>query len=188
VGIIIKDEPVLVTDKIRRAGDALAIIAAETKDIAEAAMQKIAVDLEETPGVFSPYEAMAPGAPLVHNNSNILLVRKIRKGNIESAFKEAAVVIERTYRTGCVEHVALEPESSLAQREDNRITVWVSSQNPHFDRGEIAAVLGIEQETIDLLDDRLGDSQACFQSAHWMTSSSRNWATSRHLRTASSLS
>jgi len=156
VGIIIKDEPVLVTDKIRRVGDALAIIAAETKDIAEAALQKIEVDLKETPGVFSPHEAMAPGAPLVHNNSNILLVRKIRKGNIERALKEAAVIIERTYRTGCVEHVALEPESSLAQRENDSITVWTSTQNPHFDQREIAAVLGIEQGKVRVIQQHTG--------------------------------
>jgi CO/xanthine dehydrogenase Mo-binding subunit len=145
VGIILKDEPVLVTNKIRRVGDALAVVAAETRDQAGQAVQKIKVELIETPGVFSPQAAMVPGAPLVHDKSNILLYRKLRKGNIEEAFQKADVIIERTYRTGHVEHAALEPESSLAQREGDNITVWVSSQNPHFDRGEIAAVLGIGQ-------------------------------------------
>lgn len=156
VGIIVKDEPVLVTDKIRRVGDALALVAAETKDIAGEALQKIEVELEETPGVFSPQEAMAPGAPLIHNGSNILLYRKIRKGDIERALQEADVLIERRYRTGWVEHMALEPESSLAKREGDSIIVWVSSQNPHFDRGEIAAVLGIAQERVRVIQQPTG--------------------------------
>ncbi len=156
VGIILKDEPVLVTNKIRRVGDALAVAAAETRDRAEQAVQKIKVELIETPGVFSPQSAMEPGAPLVHDKSNILVYRKLRKGNIEEAFQKADVIIERTYRTGHVEHAAMEPESSLAQREGDNITVWVSSQNPHFDRGEIAAVLGIGQGRVRVIQQPTG--------------------------------
>ncbi|MGI6328546.1 MAG: xanthine dehydrogenase family protein molybdopterin-binding subunit [Dethiobacteria bacterium] len=156
VGIILKDEPVLVTNKIRRVGDALAVVAAESRNQAEQAVQRIKVELIETPGVFSPQLAMETGSPLVHDKSNILACRRIRKGNIEEAFKKAEVIIERTYRTGHVEHAAMEPESSLAQREGDNITVWVSSQNPHFDRGEIAAVLGIGQRKVRVIQQPTG--------------------------------
>jgi len=77
VGIIFKDEPVLVTDRIRRAGDALALVAADKSDLALKGLQKIEVELEETPGLFSPQEAMAPDACPIHTGSNILVHRKI---------------------------------------------------------------------------------------------------------------
>lgn len=156
VGIILKDEPVLVTDKIRRVGDALALVAAENRHIAAAALEKIEVQLQETAAVFSPQEAMSPAAPLIHQQSNTLVHRKIRKGNIQAALEQAAVVIKKTYRTTFIEHAALEPESSLALREGDSITVWASTQNPHFDRGEIAAMLGIGQSRVRVIQQPTG--------------------------------
>ncbi len=156
VGIILKDEPVLVTDKIRRVGDALVLVAAENRDIAAEALDKIKVELLEIPGVFSPQEAMAPEAPPVHKGSNILMHRKIRKGNIQQALEKAGVVIERIYRTTFVEHAAMEPESSLALREGDNITVWTSTQNPHYDRSEIASVLGIGQSRVRVIQQATG--------------------------------
>ena len=138
VGIILKDEPVLVTDKIRRSGDALALVAAEDRQIAAAALEKIEVQLQETPAVFSPQEAMSSEAPLVHQGSNILARRKIRKGNIQEALDRAAVIVKKTYRTTFVEHAYLEPESSLALREgEYRLDC---NAEPHFDRGNCCRV------------------------------------------------
>ncbi len=156
VGIILKDEPVLVTDKIRRVGDALALVAAEDQHIAAAALEKIEVQLQETTAVFSPQEAMSTEAPLIHQGSNILARRKIRKGNIQEALDQAAVIVKKTYRTTFVEHAYLEPESSLALREGDSITVWTATQNPHFDRGEIAAMLGIGQSRVRVIQQPTG--------------------------------
>ncbi len=157
VGIIIKDEPVLVEDKIRRIGDAVAVIAAEKQDIAEAALQKVSVNLEELSGLFTTGEAMADGAPLIHDRSgNIMAHRKVRKGDLDQALKSADLVIENTYRTPYVEHASLEPESSIALREGDSMTVWTSTQNPHFDRDEVAAVLGIEQNKVRVVQQHTG--------------------------------
>ncbi len=156
VGIIIKDEPVLVTDKIRRVGDALALVAAENRTVAARALEKIEVQLQETAAVFSSQEAISPDVPPIHQNSNILAYRKIRKGDIQKALEQADVVVQKTYRTTFVEHAALEPESSLALREGDSITVWVSTQNPHFDRGEIAAMLDIGHSRVRVIQQLTG--------------------------------
>lgn len=156
IGIIIKDEPVLVTDKIRRVGDALALVAAEDRHIAVAALDKIEVQLQKTAAIFSPEKAMSLSMPPIHGESNILEHRKIRKGNIQEALEKAEVVVEQTYQMTFVEHAALEPESSLALREGDSITVWASTQNPHFDRGEVAAMLDIGQSRVRVIQQPTG--------------------------------
>jgi len=144
VGIIIKDEPVLSKDKIRRIGDALALVAAETEEAADAALQLIRVVIKEIPAVFDSVEAMLPNAPLVHNNNNnVLNVRKIRKGDVEAGFAAADVIVENRYLTQRVEHAYIEPEAGVAEYDGSMVTMWVSTQNTHFDRKEVARTLGI---------------------------------------------
>jgi len=142
VGIIIKDEPVLSKDKIRRVGDALALVAAETEEIADAALKLIKVTIREIPAVFDVVEAMSHNAPQVHSN-NVLDVRKIRKGDVEVGFASADVIVEKRYTTQRVEHAYIEPEAGVAEYDGSMLTIWVSTQNPHFDRKEVARTLNI---------------------------------------------
>lgn len=156
VGIIVRDEPVLIEDRIRRVGDPLALVAAESHHAAAAALAKIRVTARELPGVFSAREAMAPAAPLLRGESNILMHRKVRKGNVEEALAQAHVIVENTYSTPFVEHSALEPEAGVALREGGNITVWASTQNPHFDRGEVAYALGLDQNRVRVVQQPTG--------------------------------
>jgi len=142
-GIVFKDEPVLVKDKIRKRGDPLAVVAAETEELAELAAKMIHAEIEELPGVFDPLTALADGAPVLHGQSNLLMEQKVVRGDVDQAFQEADYVVEGEYRTGYQEHAYLEPEVSLALAEGGQVTVWASTQNPHYDRGEIARNLGI---------------------------------------------
>ena len=143
VGMIIKDEPVLVGEKIRRYGDAVALVVAETEEIAIEAGKKIRLTLKELPAYFDAQSAMAPDAVAIHGSSNILTVRKIRKGDVEAAFAASSVIIEKRYTTQWVEHAYIEPEAGLAEYDGKIVTVWVSTQNVHFDRKEVARNLGI---------------------------------------------
>lgn len=93
-------------------------------------------------------EAMKEGATIVHGQSNIQSVTRIEKGNIEEALGRSKVVISRRYTTQMVEHAYLETEAGLAAVDDGRITLWVSTQNPHYDRKEVARVLGIGQHRV----------------------------------------
>ena len=150
VGIILKDEPVLVHEKIRRIGDAIALVAAETEQAAEAALKLIKVSLQELPAVFDPIEAMKPDAPLVHSN-NILTVRKIRKGDVEAAFANADVILENRYQTQSVEHAYIEPEAGVAEYDGSMLTMWVSTQNVHFDRKEVARTMNMDVNRVRII-------------------------------------
>ena len=150
VGIILKDEPVLVHDKIRRIGDAIALVAAETEQAAEAAVKLIKVSLEEIPAVFDPVEAMKPDAPQVHDN-NILTLRKIRKGDVDAAFAKADFILENTYRTQSVEHAYIEPEAGVAEYDGATLTMWVSTQNVHFDRKEVARTMNMDVNRVRIV-------------------------------------
>ena len=65
-GVAMKDQPVLADDRVRHRGDGVALVVAESREIMERALDLVRVELEELPGVFSPQEALAPGAPLIH--------------------------------------------------------------------------------------------------------------------------
>ena len=137
-GIIIKDEPVLATDKIRKVGEPLALVVAEGPETAKRALEQIVVRLEELPAIFDPEEAMKPGAPWVHEGGNIQSVRKIRKGDVDRAFAMADIVVENIYRTQLAEHAYIEPEAGIGYMDGDILVLMVSTQNPHFDRREVA--------------------------------------------------
>ncbi len=157
-GMIIRDEPVIVKkgDKIRKIGDTLAIIAAETEEIAENALKMIEVEIEELTPVFCPYEAMKEGAPQVHEKGNILSVRKIIKGDVEDTFSKCAAVVEGTFKTGIQEHAYIEPEAGIAEVVGDVINVWCCTQNPHMDRKEIAANLNVGLQKVRVIQTTTG--------------------------------
>lgn len=152
LGIV--DQPIFAIDKVRYHGDAVAGVAAVDEDTAEEALDLIKVEYEELPAVFDPLEAMAPGAPLIHENlhlyrhppyfypiagSNICHHAKLRKGDIERGFKESDFVFENTFKTQMAQHCAIEPHMAVAMFDSNgRITVWVPNDAPHLCRLEVA--------------------------------------------------
>lgn len=156
IGIIIKDEPVLVKDRIRRAGDALALVVGESEAAVEEALGKIQVDYQPLPGIFSPLSAMAEGTPAIHGSSNIQSKTRIVTGDVKAALAAASAVVTRRYTTQMVEHAYLEPEAGAAVMEDGTITMWVSTQNPHYDRREVARVLGIGQHRVRVVQSHTG--------------------------------
>ena len=137
-GIIVKDEPVLVYDKIRKIGEPIAVVAAITEEIAEEALSLIKVEIEQLPAVFDPEQAMNPDAPKVHAEGNIMSLRKIRKGDVAKAFAVADIIVENVYRTQMQEHAYIEPEAGIAYMDGDVVVLHVSTQNPHFDRKEVA--------------------------------------------------
>ncbi|SCG81989.1 aldehyde oxidase and xanthine dehydrogenase a/b hammerhead [Proteiniborus sp. DW1] len=148
VGIIIKDEPILVDDKIRRIGDALAIVAAETKEIAEEALDLIEVEYEELEGIFTIEDALKEGVHAIHGNSNVLQNKDLIFGDVDEAFKQCDVIVEDTYKTNYFAHMFIEPEAGVAKYENGILTFWSSTQNPHFDRGEVARMLKLPQSKV----------------------------------------
>lgn len=158
-GLVVKDWPALVGlgDPVRYVGDAVALVAAETRHQAEAAMRLIEADYELLPVVSDPVQARAEGAPRVHDGGNLLKHIKVRKGDLQAGFADSEVILERTYHTHITEHAYLEPECSLARiTEDGRLEVYVGSQIPYADRSQIARCLGLADEQVRVLGTLIG--------------------------------
>ncbi len=162
-GLIYEDWPVLCEDKVRYVGDAIAIVAAETREIATRALDLIEVEYEPLPVVSDPVQARQPDAPLVHEEwptGNLLKHIHVERGDVEAGFAEAEVIVEREYRTPFYDHVFLEPECSIGVPAGypghEKLTVYVGSQIPYKDRDQIAAALGLAPEDVRVIGTPIG--------------------------------
>lgn len=156
-GISIPDQPVLCGDKVRYMGDAVALVGAETKEIAEQALELIEVEYEPLPVVDDPEEALLDTSPLIHESGNVHNHVKIQRGDVEKAFKEAAVVVENTYYTPRQMHAFLEPEAGVATiDEDKNITIYCGGQHPYRDQLQVARALGMNPRKIRIVNSPSG--------------------------------
>ncbi len=156
-GLVRPDWPVLAYDKVRYMGDAVALVAAEDEETAAKALGLIRVQYEPLPGVFSPQEALEPGAPQLHEGGNLLKHIRIEKGNLEEGFRAADLVIEREYRTPFVEHAFLEPEAGVAVVDgEGNVTVYVGSQIPFADQRQVAEALGLPLRKVRIVQTPVG--------------------------------
>ncbi len=158
-GIIHKDTPVLVDDRICHAGDAVALVLAETHEALKQALSLVRVEIENLPGVFDPEAAMAPDAPQLHASfpNNILMAAEIRKGDALGSLAGCDVVVEEEFSTPVQAHGFLETENGTARvEEDGSISMTVSTQSPFRDRLEIGQALGIPFLSIRIASPSLG--------------------------------
>ena len=141
-------QQILVRERVRYFGEPLALIAAETRDVADHAMELVEVKLDPIPGVYDPMEAMQPGAPVVTEPDNVVAERRIRKGDVEAGFAEADVIVENTFRTPFQEHAFLEPEVGLAWTDENDVVnIRVSTQVIEHYR-PIADAIGVSHNKV----------------------------------------
>lgn len=155
-GVIRKDQPFLAGDKVRYAGDPMAVVIAQDKTVARRAAKEIRVNYEILPALFDPREAMKPDAIKIHEGGNILIYRKIRKGNIEEGFKKADVIVSRQFVTQTVEHAYIEPEAALAYWEGETLVIHCCSQGPHYHRQEIARMLNLPVSRVRVIQATTG--------------------------------
>jgi len=148
---------VLADKKVRFMGEAVALVAAETEEIAEKALGIIEVKYEPLTGVFDPLEAIKPGAYLVgENNTNIIGEFGCHQGDIEKGFAQADIIIKDTYKVPFVDHVYLEPEAGISWIDDYGIlTIRVSTQViEHF--RDVADVLGLPHNKVRYIGTIMG--------------------------------
>ena len=157
IGIINKDQPLLADDRVRSIGEPVALVAAETEAAAKQALRAIEVTYAELPAVHSPDEALAPEAPKIHEKGNLLFTRKIKKGDVETAFKQCAAIVEKTYQTGHIEHSYLEPDAGAGYVDyDDSLVIFASTQNPHYDHKEVVNLLGLEDKQVRIIQAATG--------------------------------
>jgi len=156
-GAIVADQPVICSSRVRFVGDGVALVAAETEELANRAISLIDVDYEPLPAVFDPREAIKPGAPFIHEKGNLIEHCKLRKGDVEKGFSEADVIIERTYTTPYVEHVYMEPDIIMAVPLANGgMLIEGPMQAPFYVRDNVAAVLGVPINLIRVKSVQMG--------------------------------
>jgi selenium-dependent xanthine dehydrogenase len=153
-GLVVRDWPVLVAvgERVRTVGDAVALVAADTREAASRAIEAIQADYEPLPVVSDPVQARAADAPRLHRKGNLLKHIRVRKGDVGRGLREAEVVLERTFHTPAMEHAFMEPECAIARPlAEGRMEVYVGSQIPYADREQIAACLGQAQEAVHVI-------------------------------------
>ncbi|MEN4101014.1 MAG: xanthine dehydrogenase family protein molybdopterin-binding subunit, partial [Anaerolineaceae bacterium] len=147
------------TDRVRFIGDQVAVIVAETEEIAARARDAIIVTYEDLPIMDDMIVAMQPEATLLFpdRDSNILAHYRIRKGDIESGFALADVIVEDEYNTPAQEHAFLQPEAGLSYiDEQGRVTVLVAGQWTHEDQEQIAHALNLPIEQVRVIYPAIG--------------------------------
>jgi CO/xanthine dehydrogenase Mo-binding subunit len=150
-GLIDADQPVLCSDVVRFEGDKVALVVAESKDAAEEGARLVQVEYEDLPTVTEARAALAPDAPLVHEElgTNVLLHLPIRKGDAESALAQADVVLDGAFETSWQDHAFLQPEAGIAfVDEQGRVVIETAGQWLHEDRRQIAAMLKLPEDQV----------------------------------------
>ena len=150
-GLIDADQPVLCGDKVRFEGDKVAIVVADSIDIARAAAKLVVVTYEDLPAVTTPEHALDPVSAKVHEerDDNILFRMPIRKGDVAQGFADAEVILEDEFRTTWQEHAYLQPEAGIAFVDpEGRVIVETAGQWLHEDRRQIAAMLRIAEDRV----------------------------------------
>ena len=162
------DQPLLVADQVRYRGDAVAAVAAETEEIALAALEAIEVEYEPVKGVFDPIAAMQPDARQVwEEKGNIHSHYVDAWGDVEEGLAQADVIVENTYTTQFEEHAMLETESAVAYIDyDGTVVVYASAQAPHRDRIQIARALGVPEAAVREITPHIGGAFGAKDEAH----------------------
>jgi len=160
-----RDLNVLSDGRVRFVGDRIAAVAAETKDIAEAAVDLIEVEYDELPAIFDMNDAAKPGAPIGHpvaNEdagtpeklvpiSNVFIDDLVERGDVLAGFAKADVIVEHTYTVSRQHQGYMEPHCCVAWLDDNGIMqVWAPNKNPHGIRGTVALAIGMDEDHVNL--------------------------------------
>lgn len=166
-GLIMPDQPVLCgpgsskpyAERVRFIGDQVALVVAESEEIAFRAREMIVVEYADLEVVTDALQAMEPGSILLHpeRDSNVFCHYRIRKGDVTAALESAEVIVEDTYRTPVQEHAYLQPEAGLGYiDEEGRVTVIVAGQWAHEDQEQIAHALDLPLEQIRVIYPAIG--------------------------------
>jgi xanthine dehydrogenase YagR molybdenum-binding subunit len=143
--------------EVKFAGEEVAIVVADTPEIAEDAAGRLQVEYEILPHVLTIEEAMKEDAPRVHGDRpNVQGGRERPNRQVEAGLREADHVLERTYVTEVQTHTCLEPHGSVARWDGENVTVWNGTQSVQGARGELARFLRIPATRARVIVEYLG--------------------------------
>lgn len=167
-GGMIRDQPFLAIDRVRHVGEPVVAVAASTEAGAQEALEKIKVRYEELPAIFDPREALAEGAPLIHENlgkyvhtgpyksvpgTNICTILTYSLGDVEAGFAQSDELFEDEFYVHAVAHTPMETHAAVAQYipAENNYIIWSSTDGPYRRAKELADALGISINQVRLI-------------------------------------
>src|SRR5262245_47575062 len=169
-GGIIKDESMVARDKVRYVGEVVAAVAATDPEIARQAAAAIEIDYEPLPAVLSIEQALAPSAPILHEeygsyfkviqgggHGNVLFETTVEEGDVERSFGECEVMVEGLWETQAQHHVYMEPNGCVADVDAaGRITLYATCQSVHHIQQRVADELVEPMAKIRVVATRVG--------------------------------
>jgi CO/xanthine dehydrogenase Mo-binding subunit len=156
---VVKDDPPLKGDKVRCIRDEIAAVAAETEDIALAALALIKVVYEDLPAVFDPIEALAEGAVQIHDDKpgNRGLAYQFDHGDIAAGEEESDIILEDRFHLPYVTHCCMGPSCVIADFDaTGKLTLYSQTQYPYNFKMDIAPALGIHPGDIRVIQPPVG--------------------------------
>ena len=159
------DETALCTDRVRYIGDGVAAVAAADEDTANRALDLIQVEYEVLPAMVEPSQALAEGAPLIHEldwkgrtrRNNVCKTVQLEFGPVDEQMAASAAVVDNTWFYEGSTHAPIEPHCAVAQwNPDGQLTLWSATQVPHYLHRELARVLELDQAKVRVIQPHLG--------------------------------
>jgi CO/xanthine dehydrogenase Mo-binding subunit len=170
MGAFIKDEHAIAKDKVRYIGEPVAVVAAEDEETARRAAGLIVIDYEELPFVASPEEALAPGAPIVHEElesyfkvfpaicgGNLASETLLEEGDVDAAWDDCDLIVEGEYETPAQAHLSIEPCGAIAEVDpDGRVTLWSANQSVFRVQANVCESLELPMAKLRSLTPKVG--------------------------------
>ncbi|WP_312017595.1 molybdopterin cofactor-binding domain-containing protein [Bradyrhizobium liaoningense] len=161
-GVVLKDRPIIATDRVRYVGEPVAVVIAETIEIAENAAELVDVEYDDLPRATTIQEALAEEAPLIHErhenledfyfkggarptqNSNIFHTYRNNVGDVDAAEAAAAYIHEDRFTFPAISHFAMEPHAVIADFQGDSLTVWAGAQTPTAVQKVLSRLYGLQ--------------------------------------------
>lgn len=142
------DAFIAVGDTTRYIGDALCLVVCDKREVLNEVKNLVTFELEELTPVKNPAEALADGAPEIHEGGNVLTNVALKRGDAKSAIENSKFKVTEHYSVPFTDHAFLEPECALAAPEGDGVVVYTGSQSIYDEQREISAMLGLEKEQV----------------------------------------
>ena len=155
-GAIVRDQPFLAEGMVKCVGEAILLVVGQSEEAARQAAAKVRIEYVDLVPVTDVYAARK-GEILVRESGNLMMHKRVCKGDVEKGFAESDIVLSHVFSTVHVDHAYIETEAGDAWMDEaGRIVIRSSTQNIHYKRSEVAKLLAVPEERVRVLQATTG--------------------------------